>query len=532
MAILCRVVINFARATSYLYGKDNILHLMSNKKTNTKEKVRPPVIVVMGHIDHGKSTLLDYIRESNVAEAEAGGITQHTSAYEVEHEHEGEKRGITFIDTPGHEAFQAMRSRGAEVADIAILVVAADDGVKPQTLEAYKAIQAADIPLVVALNKIDKPDANTQMAITSLIENEIYLEGSGGDIPFTETSAKTGKGIEDLLSTLLLVADLEELSADPEGQPTGIVIESTIDPKRGTQASLIIKNGTFQSGMHAVAGRAYSPIRIMEDFTGKTIKEATFSAPITIVGFDNTPQVGDTVLAFEARQEAKDFIASSDTLGTTERRQLTSEITIPVVIKSDVAGTIDAITYEIDKLSNEEVGIDVVNTGVGAVSESDIRAASGFENVVVVGFNVEVEPAAQDLADRQGVSIATFSIIYELIQFLEEVISNRLPTSEEVVETGQAHILRFFSKQGNKQIIGGRMAKGYLKVGETVRIFRRKEEIAQGEIRGLQQQRVEKDKIESGEFGMEIEAPYEIAPGDILVGLAEEIAVTEEIKEE
>ena len=270
----------------------------------TKEKIdkkiqRPPVIVVMGHIDHGKSALLDYIRKTNVVESESGGITQHISAYELTHNN----RKITFLDTPGHEAFKKMRSRGTEVADIAILVVSAEEGVKAQTLEALECIKESTIPFIVAINKIDKPQANVEKIKQNLIENEIYLEGLGGEIPFVPVSAKTGVGIPELLDMMLLVADLEELSGDKGKSADGIVIESNLDQKKGISASLVIKDGTLKSGMFVVAGDSFSPVRIMEDFKGLPIKEASFSSPIKIVGFNKVPQVGAKFSSFDKNSQ-------------------------------------------------------------------------------------------------------------------------------------------------------------------------------------------------------------------------------------
>ena len=275
------------------------------KKQNSAGEavVRAPVVAVMGHIDHGKSSLLDYIRKSNVVDGEAGGITQHVSAYEAEYK----GRMISFIDTPGHEAFAATRSRGANIADIAILVVAADDGVKEQTKGALAFIRESGIPFVVAINKIDKPEANVDRCKTSLLEHEVYLEGMGGDISFAEVSAKTGAGIDDLLDTVLLTADLEELTGQHGIPATGIVLESSLDPKKGIAATLMIKNGDLQSGNYVVVGNASAPIRIMEDFSGKQIKEATFSMPVKLIGFDTLPAAGESFITLANKKELSNY---------------------------------------------------------------------------------------------------------------------------------------------------------------------------------------------------------------------------------
>jgi len=281
---------------------------MAKKKAKVEPNVikRPPVVVIMGHIDHGKSTLLDYIRNSNVVEGEAGGITQHLSAYVVEHKtKEGESGKITFLDTPGHAAFQQMRLRGADVADVAILIVSAEDGVKPQTLEALESIKAADIPYIVAINKIDKPGADVPKTQASLVENQIYIEGMGGDIPWAPISAKSGDGVDDLLDLVVLAADLAELKGDTNVPATGTVIEGYLDDKRGTTATLIINNGTLKSGQCVVSGNTYAPVRIMEDFNGNSIKEASLSEPVGIVGFSEVPEVGSDFVTVENKKAAE-----------------------------------------------------------------------------------------------------------------------------------------------------------------------------------------------------------------------------------
>ena len=280
-----------------------------NTKNLSNTKVRPPIVVVMGHVDHGKSTLLDYIRKSNVVESEAGGITQRISAYEVTRKDEkGNDRTITFLDTPGHEAFSKMRTRGANAADIAILVVSAEDGVKAQTVEAYNTIIESKLPYIVAINKIDRPNANIEKTKNDLLEKGIYLEGMGGDIPFVPISAKVGTGVNDLLDMILLIADMNEFTGNPSHNASGVVIEAKRDPKRGISASCIIKDGTLKSGMFIAAGDSLVTTRIMENFLGKPIKEATFSSPIKLVGFESMPEVGTTFESFKTKKEAEEYI--------------------------------------------------------------------------------------------------------------------------------------------------------------------------------------------------------------------------------
>lgn len=488
------------------------------KPTIPNIETRPPVIVVMGHIDHGKSTLLDYIRSENTTEGEAGGITQAIAAYELEREHAGVTKKITFIDTPGHEAFQVMRENGANIADIAILVVAADDGVNTQTLEAYRAIKDSEIPFCVAMNKIDLPNADVNKAISSLIENEIYVEGFGGDIPINKISAKTGEGIDDLLDTIHLIADLEELTGDANKLAEGYVLESHIDPKAGIAATLIIKDGTLQSGQVVTAGSSLSPVRVLKDFTGQQIQQARFSTPVKLIGFNKLPAVGIEFTTHKNKKDALAFIeqnvaVSSNPLDSNSN----AETIIPVVIKSNSIGAIDAIKYEINKLDQVRTAFKIIDTGVGNISESDVRTAGSKKNGVVLGFNVGVDYNAADLAERQRVKHASFDIIYDLIEYLENEQELRTPkrTIEKIV--GKAKILKTFNRSKSKQIIGGKVIQGELSVNASVNIIRRDEVIGKGRIHGLQQSRAQTDRIEEGyEFGCSLEAKLEVAGGDVL----------------
>jgi translation initiation factor IF-2 len=298
----------------------------------------------MGHIDHGKSTLLDYIRKSNVVDGEAGGITQHLSAYQITIPYQGSERGITFIDTPGHAAFSGMRERGAGAADIAILVVSAEDGVKAQTIEAIKTIKAASIPFIVAINKIDRPEANIDRAKLMLAEQEVLVEGYGGTTPWNAISAKVGTGVADLLDTILLVADLEGMKSNPDAEVSGIVIESRLDTKRGIAATIVIKDGTLKSGQFVVAGMALTTTRIMENFLGKTLKEAGPSTPVHLIGFDQAPQVGATINVFDKKRDAEDYIESLSSQDFSDTTQSSAgQKVVPIIIKTDVYGTAEAI---------------------------------------------------------------------------------------------------------------------------------------------------------------------------------------------
>lgn len=483
--------------------------------TNTLTK-RPPIVVVMGHIDHGKSTLLDYIRSSNNTAKEAGGITQHLSAYVVKHKtKDGADESITFLDTPGHEAFQKMRLRGADVADVAILVVSAEDGVKPQTLEALESIKQANIPYIVAINKIDKPSADIPRVQASLIENEIYIEGMGGDIPWIGISAKTGEGISDLLDLVILAADLIELNGDTSAPATGQVLEGKVDPKRGNTATLLIKNGTLKSGMFVVAGNCFAPVRIMEDYLGKTIKEASLSTPVGIVGFSGIPPAGSPFYTVKSKKEAEAALAQI--IKPAVVAQVRSSLpTVPILIKAGALGAIEAIEHELSKFSSERINVRVIDTGVGDITASDVQNVSATKNAIIVGFTVKVERQAVDLAERLGVEINTFDIIYELSDWLNTALKNRTPQMEEMIFTGKVKILKHFSVQKNTHVIGARMEEGHIKMNQKVKITRRDIEIGKGTIKNLQQQKSDVQKIDEGEFGMQLETRADIAPGDYL----------------
>lgn len=489
------------------------------KKSTPAVTKRHPIVVVTGHIDHGKSTLLDYIRKSNVVDGEAGGITQHLSAYVIEHKtKDGANETMTFLDTPGHAAFQKMRLRGAEVADVAILIVSAEDGVKPQTLEALEAIKQADIPYVVAINKIDKSGANIQTTQASLIENEIYIEGMGGDIPWVGVSAKTGEGIEELLDLVILTADLAELSADSNASATGHVIESKIDPKRGNTATIIVTDGTLKTGQFVVVGNSYSPVRIMEDYKGSPIKEAGLSTPARIVGFTEIPEVGLQFTTVGSKKEAEAIVSTLDDNAEVDHSfPVRSNLPlVPIMIKADVYGTLEAIQHELDKFESDRIVVKVIEATVGDITANDVQNVSATEDAIIVGFNVKVERPAKDLAERLNVEIDTFSIIYELSEWLNTALKNRTPKKEEQIETGAAKILKHFSTQKYTHVLGARVEEGKIKLNQTVLILRRDIEIGTGVVKNLQQGKSDVEKVEEGEFGMQLETKAEIFPGDYL----------------
>ena len=501
---------------------------MPKKSANSIE--RPPVVVVMGHVDHGKSTLLDFIRKSNIVAGEAGGITQHVAAYEVVREIvnpstslRASKR-ITFIDTPGHAAFSAIRARGANVADIAILVVAADDGVKAQTLEALEQIREAKIPFIVAINKIDKPNANVERTQASLLEQNVFLEKFGGDVPWVSISAKAGTGIEELLDVILLVAEMNELKADPTIPATGYVIEAHRDQKRGIAATLIITDGTLVSGMAVLAGRAIAPVRIMEDHAGKTLKSATFSTPITLVGFDELPGVGETFHAYKNKHDAEHvregLAAAPHSTGANSAVASYGSDTffLPVIIRADASGSLEAIEHEASKIGDEHARISVVQSGIGNISENDVKTAmAGATHAILIGFDVSTDPIAEALALQHGVAIVTFNIIYKLTEHLEERLAALKP--KRVIEeiAGRARVIKVFSTQKELHVVGGGVTEGFFGKGGTVRVIRRKLPIGTGKVLNMQSNKQNVTRVEAtSEFGAQIESKFEIAEGDIL----------------
>jgi len=499
--------------------------------TNTKK--RQPVVAVVGHIDHGKSTLLDYIRKTNIVDAEVGGITQHLSAYEVTHKTADDvEKNITFLDTPGHAAFEKMRARGLEVADVAILVVSAEEGVKQQTIEAVKSIKAENVPYIVAINKIDKEGANPEKTKNSLVENEIYIEGMGGDVPYVLISAKRGDGINELLDLILLQAELKELKYDPSLPGTGTVIEASVDTRKGVSATLIIQDGTLESGMFVVAGDSFAPVRIMENFAGKQVKEAHAGNTVRIIGFSKLPAAGQTFTTVKSKKDAESMTDEvrrgalpkqgvgmrAPAAPSVEGEEVIVKEVLPVVIRADTVGTIDAIFHEIQNIKEERLEVLVVSQSVGAVSEADVKLVGGGKTPgIVLGFNTKIDNSAKELAERLGVTIEVFDIIYKLAEWLQIETRKRAPrmTAEEV--TGAAKILKVFSSTKHTVVLGGKVEEGMLADGAQVRLLRRDMELARGTIKSLQSQKAQVKTVEAGiEFGAQIEIKAEPAPGDRL----------------
>jgi translation initiation factor IF-2 len=489
-----------------------------NKTEKSKQTTRPPVVVVMGHIDHGKSTLLDYIRKTNTTNEEEGGITQYISAYETEVDVGNQKRKITFLDTPGHEAFCSIRARGAKVADLAILVVSAEDGVKPQTIEALNCINQDSMPFIVALNKIDRPDADIDRTKTALAEVGMLVEGWGGTIPVVAISSKTGEGIPDLLEMIALQSDIEELSGDPSVPAEGFVIESNLNPKQGISATLIIKNGSLKVGSFAATAGAYTPVRAIENYKGENLIEASFSSPVKIVGWSAQPSVGSEFKTFPKKEGAMEFAAKNVDLEKKEDQKIipSDSAFLEMVVKADTFGSLDAVEHELARLANPKIMVKIISKGVGAITEKDIKTAN-IKNSLVLGFNVDADKSAEILVERNKIEIKTYKIIYELVDYVKEKIKENTPVETVKTMTGLVKILRIFSKNRDKQIMGGRVEEGEIKSGSVVEISRRDSPLGNGKIKELQVQKIKTELVKVGdEFGMMIESKIELAPGDIL----------------
>lgn len=485
---------------------------------------RPPVVAIMGHIDHGKSTLLDYVRKSNVVENEAGGITQHLSAYEIDHKQEGGRVAkITFLDTPGHEAFKGIRSRGATVADIAVLIVSAEDAVKPQTLEAYKWIKEGTVPFIVGITKIDKPSANIERTKQSLAENEIYVEGYGGNVPVVSLSSKTGEGVNELLDMILLLSEIEHFTGEPDRWGAGVILESRLDPKIGITAVGIIKDGTVKKGMVAASVGAIAPLRYILNAEGNQVEKLTFSSPIQIVGWDTLPPVGAIFETFEDKKAAQFYAESEDAkkhhklVGTADTKLEDNMITLPIIIKADAAGSLEAILYEIKKLRRERICPQVVVSNVGTVSENDVRGALTTLGTIIFSFSTKIDSQAALLAERSGVAIESFDIIYKLTERIQQLLENNEPRIEVEEVISSAKVLKIFSITKEKHVLGARVLMGNFEKGGAVKIIRREAEIGRGKVKELQQSKMATDVVgEGNEFGAMVESKFEIAPGDIL----------------
>ncbi|MDO4488924.1 MAG: translation initiation factor IF-2 [Eubacteriales bacterium] len=490
--------------------EDVIAELLKEEEEDEKDMVkRSPVVCVMGHVDHGKTSLLDAIRKTNVTSREAGGITQAIGASVVKIN----DRTITFLDTPGHEAFTAMRLRGAQSTDIAVLVVAADDGVKPQTVEAINHAKSAGVEVVVAINKIDKPDASIDRVKKELTEYELVAEEWGGSTPMVPVSAKSGEGIEDLLEIILLEADVLELKANPNREARGIVIEAQLDKGRGPVATVLVQKGTLRVGDNVAAGACYGKVRAMIDDKGNRVKKAGPSTPVEILGLNDVPNAGEVFMGCadekEARNIADTFIAEHKKAKLEETKQkmnlndLFDEIQagnikeLPIIIKADVQGSVEAVKQSLGKMSNEEVAVKVIHAGVGNVNESDVSLASAA-NAIIIGFNVKPDPTAKSTAEHEKVDIRLYKVIYQAIDDLEAALTGMLaPTYEEKI-TGRAIVRQLFKASGVGTIAGSYVTDGVIERGSRARIYRGDKQIFDGNIASLKRFKDEVKEVKTG----------------------------------
>ena len=493
-------------------------------------KPRPPVVTIMGHVDHGKTTLLDKIRKTRVAEKEAGGITQHIGAYMVDVN--GQK--ITFIDTPGHEAFTAMRARGAKVTDIVILIVAADDGVMPQTIESIQHARAAEAPIIVAINKIDKPNAHPEKVINQLMEHNLVPEEFGGDTLFVKISAKKGEGIDELLEAILLQAEMLDLKANPNKNAKGFIIESKLEKGRGAVATVLITEGTLKSGDSLVAGKYYCKVRSIIDDKGKKIKEAGPSYPVEILGFNGVPEAGELVIALNNEKEAKqlaEYRAEKEKIEKNVAKKVSLEDLyeqikegelkeLNIIVKGDVQGSVEAIKASLEKLSNEEVKVKVIGSGVGGVTESDVLLAEA-SNAMIIGFNVRPDSKARKVAEQKQISVKTYSVIYDIIDDIKKAMEGMLEPEEQEVYHGRAEIRQLFNIPKVGVVAGCMVIDGKITRNSKVRVLRDNVIIYEGELASLKRFKDDVREVAAGyECGLRIENYNDIKEGDIIEAFA------------
>lgn len=498
------------------------------RKPGTGEQTRPPVVTILGHVDHGKTSLLDYIRKAKVADKEFGGITQHIGAYQVV----VQDQKITFLDTPGHEAFTAMRARGAQVTDIAILVVAADDGVMPQTIEALNHAREAQVPIIVAINKVDKPESNVSRVKQQLVQHGLIGHEFGGDIEMAEVSALTGKGVEELLELILLQAGIMDLKADASGDVEGVVIEAKVEKGKGPVATILVQNGTLKQGDAVLVGNAYGRLKAMFDFAGKQIKDAGPSAPVEILGLDQVPMAGDKLSVFLDEKEAR---AKADEIRQQERQEQFGEKThkvsladlqerlaageskeLRIIVKADVQGSVEAVKGLIERIDNEEVDVRVLHAGVGTIGENDIMLAKASE-AIVVGFNTRVEPKAKDEAARQKVEIRKYNIIYELIEDIEKAVVGMLEPKFEEQYMGTVEIRAVFKLTKQGHVAGCYVTDGKVVRGAKCRVRRGEELVYEGKIDSLKHFKEDVREMAAGfECGIQFENWNDYKEGDVI----------------
>ncbi|MFZ3031451.1 MAG: translation initiation factor IF-2 [Candidatus Moraniibacteriota bacterium] len=506
-----------------LEGLNTLLREEKNSGKNLSP--RPPIVTILGHVDHGKTTLLDTIRKTSVAAGEAGGITQHISAYQAKKQREL----ITFIDTPGHEAFAAMRKRGLSIADIAILVVAADDGVRPQTKEVIEYLKEHKVPTIVAINKIDKPEAKPERVKQELAEHGVLFEEWGGTTMCTEISAKSNINIDKLLTNILLLSEVEDFRADQKRDGLAVILESHLDPQKGPVATALVRTGTLKVGQDVIAGSAFGRIRRIEDFTGKSLTSAGPSTPATIYGFNTTPQTNDVVQVVGgkglARLRSKEALLKDTTKSKMGKIQSDEEKDMKrliIVLKADVQGSLEAIEQILSTIQSPEVVLEILASGVGSITESDVRTAANA-HALLVGFNSEPTSVAKRMAETSKVEIATYTIIYKLVDALKDRLTAMLPPEIVRTDSGRLSVLAIFKTGKHDMIVGGRVSEGKMLRGSLIEIKRDDEIIGSGKMQNLQRNKENADEVGQGnECGVVFEGNIKIQVGDTLICYKEE----------
>jgi translation initiation factor IF-2 len=497
---------------------------------------RPPVVTILGHVDHGKTTLLDAMRETNVAEGEAGGITQHISAYQVSHN----GQAITFLDTPGHAAFTAMRARGAQGADIAVLVVAADDGVMPQTREALAHARAARVPVLVALNKIDRPNANPDKVLQELADIGLIPDQWEGDTMVVPVSAKKRTGLEDLLEAILLVSDTIEIKANPEGKVVGTVIEGELDKSKGVLATLLVQNGTLRVGDAVLAGTSTGRVRAMFDFTGRSVEEAAPSTPISVLGLSDVPMAGELFTVVETEREARSIVErklreeekevqakvmSLDQIFEAFKAGEAQELRL--VVKADVQGSLEPVINSLEELSAGEIKVNILHSATGNIGENDVMLAAASD-AIVVGFNVTADQTANMVAEAEGVDIRIYDIIYRLTEDVEKALKGMLEPETREVELGRAQVLALFHIPKVGKIAGCRVLQGEIRRNARIRVYRDSEAIHESSIASLKHEKDDVREIREGfECGIGLKGFEDFEEGDVLICFTEETVAVE-----
>ncbi len=485
---------------------------MENKSENLIDKT--PTIVVLGHVDHGKTSILDYIRKTSLAEKEEGSITQHIGAYQIKRNN----KKITFLDTPGHEAFLTLRARGAKVADIGLLVIDATEGIKPQTKEAISHLKNFNIPFIVVLNKIDKSNANPEKVKRELMKENVFLEGMGGDIPWVEVSAKTGKGINELLELIELVAEIKKIKANIKKRAKGVIIEAFLDPKRGPTATLILEEGILKRREIIGTSSTFGKIRIMEDSQGKPIEKIFPGDPAVVIGFERVPLVGESFQTFDDIESVKSQIKieKEKKIAFKVSSLSSPQKVLKLILKTDVWGSLEAIEQTLKKIQPEKIALEIVKGEIGDVNESDVKLAKNTQ-AIILGFRVKIAPVVKKIIEREKIKVMNFKVIYDLVEGIYKLIKEAQEPEIKRIELGKVKTLVIFLTEKNRQIIGGKVIEGKVKKGAKIEVFRNNELVGKGRLVNLKKGQKDISEIQAPqECGILFEGDIKIEVGDIL----------------